>query len=171
MTTMDDRVKSPSVILLSNLSNLVDSHLAEAVDDVCQTRLILDEAIIKLECSFYGIQYELAQQRGMPETTGREMCLDRLTAHLHQAIIGLQFHDLTTQLLQRVNARFDGLRDMLVVMDSKKTIASGYGQAEDLTLSLREADETLSALSVKLQGALSKSLRQEHMRCGDVELF
>ena len=169
MTTMDDRVKSPSVILLSNLSNLVDSHIAEAVDDVCQARLILDEAIIKLECSFYGIQYELAQQQGMPEMTGREMCLDRLTAHLHQAIIGLQFHDLTTQLLQRVNARFDGLRDMLVVMDSKKTIA--YGQAEDLTLSLREADETLSALNVKLQGALSKSLRQEHMGCGDVELF
>jgi len=60
---------------------------------------------------------------------------------------------------------------MLVVMDSKKTITSSYGQSEDLTLSLREADETLSALSVKLQGALSKSLRQEHMGCGDVELF
>jgi hypothetical protein len=171
MKTMDDRIESATVVLLSKLSNIIDSHLLEAADDVCQTRLILNEAIIKLERSFYGIQDELAKQRRLAEATGNDAGQDRLTAHLHQAIIGLQFHDLTDQLLQRVNARFDGLREMLVVMDYKKTMVSGHDQAEDISISLRKADETLTALSVKLQLTLSKSLRQEHMGSGDVELF
>ncbi len=171
MKGMDDRIESATVVLSSNLPNIIDLHLAEATDDVCQTRLILDEAIIKLERSFYGIQDELAQQRRLAETNGSAACADKLTVHLHQAIIGLQFHDLTDQLLQRVNARFDGLREMLVVMDYKKTMASSHDQAEDLSLSLREADEKLSALSDTLQNVLSKSLRQQHMGSGDVELF
>ena len=171
MTTMDDRIKPATVVLFSNLPNIVDLHLAEAADDVCQTRLILDEAIIKLERSFYGIQDELAQQPRLAETAGNDTSVDRLTAHLHQAIIGLQFHDLTTQLLQRVNARFDGLREMLVVMDYKKKMLSDHDQTEDLSFYLAEADETLIALSIKLQSTLSKSLRQQHMGSGDVELF
>ncbi|UOA10489.1 hypothetical protein [Methylobacter sp. S3L5C] len=171
MKGMDDRIESATVVLSSNLPNIIDLHLAEAADDVYQTRLILDEAISKLERSFYGIQDELAQQRRLAETNGSSACADKLAVHLHQAIIGLQFHDLTDQLLQRVNARFDGLREMLVVMDYKKTMVSGYDEAEDLSLSLRESDEKLSELSVTLQNALSKSLRQQHMGSGDVELF
>lgn len=171
MTTMDDHIKPVQVILFSNLPNIVDLHLAEAADDVCQTRLILDEAIIQLERSFYGIQDELAQQPRLAETTGNDMSVDRLRAHLHQAIIGLQFHDLTTQLLQRINARFDGLREMLVMMDYKKTRVSDHDQTEDLSFYLTEIDETLAALSIKLQCTLSKSLRQEHMGSGDIELF
>lgn len=171
MKIMGDRIESATVVLFSNMSNIIDSHLLDAADDVCQTRLILNEAIIKLERSFYGIQDELAKQRRLAEETGNDADQDRLTAHLHQAIIGLQFHDLTDQLLQRVNARFDGLREMLVVMDYKKTMVSGHDQAEDISISLRKADETLTALSVKLQLTLSKSLRQEHMGSGDVELF
>ncbi len=173
MTSMDDRIQSATVVLFSKLPNIIDLHLAEAADDVCQTRLILDEAIIKLERSFYGIQDELAQQRRLAETTANDAGADRLMAHLHQAIIGLQFHDLTTQLLQRVNVRFDGLREMLVVMDYKKTMGSGHDQAEaeDLSLYLAEADEMLATLSIKLQVTLSESLRQKHMGSGDVELF
>jgi hypothetical protein len=171
MKTMDDRIESATVVLFSNLSNILNSHLLEAADDVCQTRLILNEAIIKLERSFYGIQDELAQQQCISEATGQDIGLDRLTSHLHQAIIGLQFHDLTDQLLQRVNARFDGLREILTVMDYKKTMASSPEQTEDFSLYLAEADEALIALSIKLQSALSKSLRQQHMGSGDVELF
>ncbi|MEY3288105.1 MAG: hypothetical protein RLZZ419_347 [Pseudomonadota bacterium] len=171
MKTMDDRIESATVVLFSNLLNIIDSHLLEAADDVCQTRLILNEAIIKLESSFYGIQDELAQQQSISEATGQDLCLDSLRSHLHQAIIGLQFHDLTDQLLQRVNARFDGLREILAVMDYKKKMPSSHEQTEALSLYLTESDEALIALSIKLQSRLSKSLRQQHMGSGDVELF
>lgn len=149
--------------LLASFSHLVDSHVAEVTADLRQIGLILDEAIIKLDHSFYAINDQLSEHRG--NLSAQEMS-DSLTPHLNQAITGLQFHDLTTQLLFRATSRLEGLRGII-----EQSNRLGIDGEVDLIQRLLQADQNLLALSHNLHHSFSQSLRQQHMESGDVELF
>jgi hypothetical protein len=160
---MSQAVESQIDSLLASFSHLVDSHIAEVSADLRQIGLILDEAIIKLDHSFYAINDQLAAHGS--DLTAQEMS-DSLTPHLNQAITGLQFHDLTSQLLFCAATRLDGLRE--IIQHSKSLGADGE---VDLAQRLLEADQNLLTLSHNLHHSFTQSLRQQHMESGDVELF
>lgn len=132
---------------------LVESHVVEISADLMQIRLLLDEAITKLDHSFNGVYAAIEQQRS--DVGGETNKTVKL--HLHQAITGLQFHDLTSQLLDRATRRLDGLCD---IIDYSHNMASDEGEANNL-----------QQLSNNLHNTFSQSLRQQHMDSGDVELF
>jgi len=164
---MNEGAEREMLILLANLTSLVDSHVGEAAADLRQTGLILDDAILKLNTSFHGIH------------EGLEYCLDTemggqmevLMRHLQQAIIGLQFHDITTQLLQRATARLDGVCHILLTIEALKSIPNADPKPDEIFLHLQEVDQTLAQLNENLQSRFVQSLPQQHLESGDVQLF
>jgi hypothetical protein len=159
---MSKAVESQIDGLLVSFSYLVSSHVVEVTADLKQIGLILDQAINKLDDSFYAINDELERY---PDELSSQV-LDRLAPHLNQAITGLQFHDLTTQLLHRAVTRLDGLR---AIIDCSNSL--GSDNTDDLSQRLLQADQNLLKLSHDLHHSFTQSLRQQHMESGDVELF
>lgn len=150
---MSDVSDLDAVGLTIELGYLVDTHIVEVSADLVQVRLLLDEAVVKLDDSFNGVYAALAQQRNyIGENVDKTIEL-----HLHQAIIGLQFHDLTCQLLERASLRLDGMRNIIECsndIEHKESVGDGLLQ-----------------LSKKLHNTFTLSLRQTHMDSGDIELF
>jgi len=120
-----------------------------------QTGELLDEAIDQLNLSFNALGEGLMQKQDpMGEASP-------LVPHLHSAITGLQFHDLTSQLLQRILRRLEGMSEIVAAA------ASSDGSIPEWATALQELAEQQAALEQRLQG----SLRQQDMSSGDIELF
>ena len=153
--------------LLSNLLKQVDHHVARAVADIDQTTVV-DEAINKLDRNFNDIYVAVQDPVASSADPGRHQ--DAMLC-VNNAIVALQFHDLTTQLLQRSLMRLQGMRNILSTIEDIKNAASTQQQDAEWLMHLREADHTLLHLSDKLHQSFNQSLEQRHMECGDVELF
>lgn len=152
------------IVFLTNLLQQVDHHVARAVADIDQTSVVLDEAIIKLDRNLNDIHSSVKDQGNSENARGS---LDSI----NNVIVALQFHDLTTQLLQRSLMRLEGMRNILSTVAEIKNVAFGKQHPDDFLMHLREADDTLVHLSDKLHKSFNQSLEQRHMECGDVELF
>lgn len=146
----------------SLFSQSVDTHVVTAMADLRQISLILDEAVITLNNSFFSIHDGLEAYRDSCD----DLVVDQVTPSMNKAVTALQFHDLTSQLLSRVVNRLDGLRDIV-----------GYTQhltsdkSENIAERLTRLDRRMLELSDVLHNKFSQSLNQQHMESGDVELF
>jgi len=85
-------------------------------------------------------------------------------------VTGLQFQDMTSQLIGRTMQRVTGLREVLGGVGSG-SIGISESSAEDLLAALASINTALEEQSVKLESALYKAVCQTHMESGDVELF
>lgn len=166
--------------LLQVVSESGVQHLLEVEADLTQTLFLLDEAIAKLSVSFTAIhqavseqqarldalltQYPLIHQQAYAIYEMREVISDEVNG----AVTGLQFHDLTSQLLTRTLGRVNGLRDLLLTLPLQ---ADEAHPAADVAARLRQLSEGLQRHSVALDGRLTQPVRQQHLGCGDVELF
>lgn len=145
-----------AIDFLLGLSELIQAQLLAACADVEQTGSLLDEAIDQLNPSFSALSEGLQQQDASPASDAPP-----LTPHVHAAITGLQFHDLTSQLLHRIRLRLEGLREIVVTETELDSAEPDWGRALQ-TLTTQQA-----ALEQQLQGAL----RQQTLDSGDIELF
>lgn len=168
--------------LLSNLSDHGTQHLTEVETDLMQTSFLLGEAIEKLGASFMAIHDAVsAQQASIDQLlSGTAPTPDlaeqlrlrqaEIGLHVNAAVTGLQFQDLTNQLLGRTVQRVAGLRE---VLDGIGARCPGISEssAEEIVKTLTTINEVLEEQSVKLESALWKAVCQTHMESGDIELF
>lgn len=152
-------------------------HLAEIGRDLVQMDVLLDEAIKKLCASFMAIHHAAtAQQEIMegllsgPATPEGIARLAAIRAEIGQqvgaAVTGLQFQDMTSQLLRRMALHLGGLRDMLGAPDAGGTDARPDGLGAAVRL-----DATNGAAGGARPGVARSTVKQRHMESGDIELF
>lgn len=180
--TKDKQLGSQVKHLLSNLSDHGTQHLTEVETDLMQTSFLLGEAIEKLGASFMAIHEAVTAQQASidvllsganPTPELSEQLRARhaeIGKHVNAAVTGLQFQDLTNQLLGRTVRRVAGLRE---VLDGIGSGSSGISEsnAEEIVKTLTSINEVLEEQSVKLESALWKAVCQTHMESGDIELF
>jgi hypothetical protein len=169
--------------LLSGLSNHGNQHLTEVETDLIQTNFLLKEAIDKLSASFMAIHEAITAQQQMVDTllTNVPVTPDAMSElqtrsaqiglHINAAITGLQFQDMTNQLISRTVRRIVGLRDVLGAMgENGAGIPAGADNGEMIVL-LDKINEMLKMQSTSLENELWKAVCQTHMESGDIELF
>lgn len=133
-----------------------DSHLAEVERDLAQMNALLEAAIEKLLASFMAIHRGISRQQSMlqesaadhPEfatcSARMEVLRKDLERHVGEAITGLQFQDMTRQLIQRMGAHLDCVRDDLAPPGTR---------------------------GPSPRARSPRAVHQHHLECGDVELF
>lgn len=168
--------------LLSGLSAHGNQHLTEVETDLIQTNILLNEAIGKLSASFLAIHEAVETQQKMVKAILSDATLRdaasalqaqsaQIELHINAAVTGLQFQDMTNQLISRTMRRIVGLRDVLgQVGTGSACIPVDIGNAEMVAL-LDKINETLKTQSSMLENELWKAVCQTHMESGDIELF
>lgn len=169
--------------LITELSDLGSRHLNEAETDLGQTGILLEEAIAKLSSAFMQLHEAVRAQQeqvehmlaAVPDESAdkqklRALC-DDIGNHVNEAITGLQFQDLTGQLIARTSTRLSGLREMLSEVNEMVGAIPEDGHEATATPALRAVSASLSVRSTALEELLRKSVLQHHMESGDIELF
>jgi len=161
-------------------------QLTEVETDLVQTDILLGEAIQKLASSFMELhQAVLAQQKEIElvmagngnlstDDIGRFKAIqDEITLHINASVTGLQFQDMTSQLLERIVRRVIGLRDALGVLSANSfEITPDDSQSiEELETLLKNTIESMETRLTALENGLWKTVRQTRMESGDIELF
>lgn len=169
--------------LLSGVSEHGRKHLSEVETDLMQTELLLEEAVGRLTSSFLAIHQAVdARQDGInrllaggtvsPEETARLGDMSgEISEHVNSAITSMQFQDMTSQLIDRTLKRVTGLRAFLGTLgEHGEGIALDWGSEEVVDL-LGKVSIALAIQSLELKSALRKSVNQQHLDSGDIELF
>jgi len=111
--------------LLAAVSDHGKQHLVEVEADLLQTTFLLSEAIEKLSTSFMAVHEAVTEQQqvldalladhrfGKEEIERLEAFKQKIGKEVNAAVTGLQFQDLTDQLLTRTIKRVNGLKDLL----------------------------------------------------------
>lgn len=169
--------------LLSGLSGQGHQHLTEAEKDLAQTTVLLGEAIEKLGASFQGIHAAVArQQKAIDDLLARHPAAPEMAeqfkamqgeigAHVNSAVTGLQFQDMTSQLIERTIRRIGGMRDVLDTLDTNGLGGMSAGSTQDISVLIASMNTVLNEQSARLAGLLQRSVSQTRMESGDVELF
>ncbi|HEX7972462.1 MAG TPA: chemotaxis protein [Thiobacillus sp.] len=173
-------MNTPVMRLLSGMSVHGDQHLAEVEQDLVQMGVLLDEAIKKLCASFMAIHQAVALQQealnGM-HAAGDEAArfaaihaeIDR---HIGAAVTGLQFQDMTSQLIRRMALHLAGLRDVFGMLNTRTNgspILPESGSDEILAMLNQIGDQV--GHGAGRAGGVRSTVNQRHMESGDIELF
>jgi hypothetical protein len=170
------------VRLLSGVSAHGDQHLAEVEQDLVQMDVLLDEAIKKLCASFMAIHQAVAMQQdalnsmlsdGMSKADYAERSQaihGEIKRHVGAAITGLQFQDMTGQLIRRMALHLAGLRDVFGALDANGSALPDSGDEALLTM-LSHISDRVGAHFSELEGGVRSTVNQRHMESGDIELF
>ncbi|QNA89606.1 chemotaxis protein [Massilia sp. Dwa41.01b] len=169
--------------LLSGVSTHGRRHLSEVETDLLQTELLLEEAVEKLTASFLAIHGAVGARQ---ETIDRLLASGTLSAedsaalaatsseigtHVNTAITSMQFQDMTSQLIERTLKRVAGLRDFLGTLDEHNADIRPETCSEEIVERLGKVSMALAIQSLELRSVLRKSVEQQHLESGDIELF
>lgn len=169
--------------LLSTLSEHGERHLNEIETDLVQTNVLLTEAIEKLSASFMAIHEAVTAQRHMVDTlldkhaASQEAVAElrekstQIDLHVNAAVTGLQFQDMTNQLIGRTMRRVVGVRDVLEILGAGATAIAADANNDNMIQALEKITATLKEENATLKNELWKAVRQTHMESGDIELF
>lgn len=170
--------------LLGTVAAQGTGHLAEVETDLAQTALLLTEAIEKLGASFMSIHAVISVQQdaivrlmegAAPVNKEREhlqVLQHDIDRHVNAAVTGLQFQDMTSQLLQRTLGHVGSLRGMIDVLGATAVAIGTHASADEVVAQLALASSGIASSRVQFDGAqLRKAVSQIHMESGDIELF
>ncbi len=169
--------------LLAAVSDHGKQHLVEVEADLLQTTYLLSEAIEKLGASFMAVHEAVTQQQqvinalmakhqfGEEETEQLEAFKQKVGEEVNAAVTGLQFQDLTSQLLTRTIKRVNGLKDLLHELGNHSNAIDPEHEHEEIAKFLDDMSHTLHVGSRALSGGLRRSVDQQDMATGDIELF
>jgi hypothetical protein len=169
--------------LITSLSEQGSQHLTEVETDLVQTTFLLGEAIQKLGASFMAIHEAVCAQQetvelllagGAPsaENVAKIRALqNQIGQHVNAAVTGLQFQDMTSQLIGRTVRRVSGLREVLAMMSENSAGMLPESETDHIVELLNDLNKVIEEHSTKLESILWKPVRQTHMESGDVELF
>lgn len=169
--------------LLSGVSDHGTQHLTEVETDLVQTAVLLGQAIEKLGASFLAIHAAVLAQQEIVDLllSGEEPTPEfaekvkavygEIGNHVNAAVTGLQFQDLTSQLIDRTVKRVSGLRQFLGALGSSGEVMLPESDNEEVINLLIGINKALAAQSLELEGMLRKVVNQKNMNTGDIELF
>lgn len=183
----------PTKTMLQELKRLLldtasggSRQLTEVESDLVQTNILLGEAIGKLGSSFMELHRSVQVQQTILEELMNGSgaisaeSIERLRGtqaevshHVNAAVTGLQFQDMTSQLLERIVRRVIGLREALGVLSANSfEIVPEQGQTdEELKELLASTVQAMEERLTVLDSGLWKAVRQTRMESGDIELF
>ncbi|TCS39138.1 hypothetical protein EDC30_10189 [Paucimonas lemoignei] len=169
--------------LLTAVAENGNQHLTEVETDLMQTTFLLGEAIEKLSASFMAIHETVRAQQEMvdallaggerPEHSEERLksLQADISTHVNAAVTGLQFQDMTTQLIGRTVRRVTGLREVLDLLEGGSAGVLEDTPAEAIAEILHNLNELVDSQAQKLESLLWKPVQQTHMESGDIELF
>jgi len=169
--------------LLSGVSVHGRRHLSEVETDLLQTNLLLEEAIDKLTSSFMAIHSAVGERQaaidrllagGKPseeDSAALAAMSGEIGTHVNTAITSMQFQDMTSQLIERTLKRVTGLRDFLGTLDEHGASIHPETESEEIVERLGKVSMALAIQSLELRSVLRKSVEQQHLESGDIELF
>ncbi len=166
--------------LLTEVSNHGTQHLTEVETDLLQTTDLLNGAIEKLGASFMAIHEAVSEQQSEIDallstsaaSSERVLALrEKVSLEVNAAVTGLQFQDMTSQLIARVIKRVNGLRESFIALAEHGKNMDPAHEHEEVVKLLQEMSMSLTVRDDALKGGLNKSVRQEDMDSGEVELF
>ncbi|CAN5240830.1 hypothetical protein BH11PSE11_BH11PSE11_17260 [soil metagenome] len=169
--------------LLSGVSDHGTQHLTEIETDLAQTTVLLAEAIEKLGASFMAIHAAVcAQQETLDQLLAADGPTPELAAklsagkneighHVNAAVTGLQFQDMTSQLISRTMLRIAGLRDVLDTLGEGGADLVPDSESAEIEALVKNVNELIREKSLRLGSASWKAVSQTHMDSGDIELF
>lgn len=168
---------------LAALSRQGEVHLTEVDTDLNQTGYLLLQAIEKLGNSFMGIHQALASQHALidamrdgelltPALRGQFSRLQEQAAmHVNSAVTGLQFQDMTSQLIGRVAGHAGALRAVLDNVSAQAALLPVASDEADVQVLLDALNQTLDENGEAQKEVVRKTVAQTHMESGDIELF
>lgn len=168
--------------LLSGVSRHGDQHLAEVERDLVQMDVLLNEAVKKLCANFMAIHHAIGLQqealkstvsagKPAPEQAARlDMLREEIRQHVGAAVTGLQFQDMTSQLIGRMVQHLAGLRDIFGTLVNGTADLPESG-SEEMMVMLNRISDRVGARCGELTGAVRSTVNQHHMESGDIELF
>jgi len=169
--------------LLSAVSDHGKQHLVEVEADLMQTTFLLGEAIEKLGASFMAIHEAVMTQQqeidtilssaGLPAGTNQKITeyREKIGEEVNAAITGLQFQDMTSQLIERTIKRVNGLRESLTALATHGEGMDAEHEHEEIARLLVEMSANLNTRSDAMKFGLKKSVSQRDMDSGEIELF
>lgn len=183
MTTTSNSLALQIKDLLSTLSEHGRQHLNELETDLMQTNVLLTEAIEKLGASFMAIHAAVtAQQQLVDALLANEASsqtdmvrlreqASQIDLHVNSAVTGLQFQDMTNQLIGRTMRRVVGFRDVLEILGNGAEGLEAEASDDKMICALNKINDMLEAENAVLERELWKAVQQTHMESGDIELF
>ncbi len=169
--------------LMAAVSDHGTRHLVEIEADLLQTSDLLTEAIEKLGISFMALHESVTEQQlflnglmlqhSFDATAARklEVFKEKIGEEVNAAVTGLQFQDLTSQLLTRVDQRLACLKSLLHELGCYSDVVDSEDQHEKIADFLERMNRNLHHSNAMLSGGLRRSVVQQDMGAGDVELF
>lgn len=169
--------------LLTAVSDHGAHHLVEVESDLAQTTFLLSGAIEKLGDSFMAIHAAVADQQqqieallsvtDIPQETHKKIMglREKIGAEVNAAVTSLQFQDMTSQLIARVIKRVDGLKESLSVLATHGEGMGSEHEHEEILNLLEEMSSSLSTRDDALKGGIIKSVAQQDMSSGEIEMF
>ena len=169
--------------LLAAVSDHGKQHLVEVESDLQQTTFLLTEAIEKLGASFMAIHETVSKQQEVLSTLIKHHQLEqadggelqqleqKIAQEVNSAVTGLQFQDMTSQLIARTIKRVNGLKELLEELASHADEIEPNHEHEEIAKFLEGISHTLNTGSHALSGGLRRSVNQQDMATGDIELF
>ena len=148
-----------------------------------QTTFLLSEAIEKLGASFMAIHQAVSEQQAELELLISQHAFardeaEKLKAYkqsigeeVNAAVTGLQFQDLTSQLIARTIKRVNGLKELLETLGTHGDEIEPEHEHDEIARFLAEMNHSLNARSDALTGGLRRSVDQQDMGSGEIELF
>ncbi len=169
--------------LLAAVSDHGKQHLVEVEADLMQTTILLSGAIDKLSISFMAVHEAVTKQQQVLDSLmaihhfkQEEVdLLDNLTKEIgnevNSAVTAMQFQDMTSQLLTRTIRRVNGLRDLLQELATHGNEMDPSHEHDEIAKFLDDMSHSLHVGSHALSGGLRRSVDQQNMVTGDVDLF
>lgn len=169
--------------LLAAVSRHGDWHLLEIETDLQQTAFLLDEAIEKLSGSFMTVYAQLQEQQAavqllveagklQPEEMQQlQVYQDNIGQEVNKVVTGMQFQDMTNQLLQRTIHRVNGLKELLHELSSHQFPMAAEDEHEEIGRFIMQLNQKFDQGSKHLTGHLRKSVNQQDLATGDIDLF
>lgn len=169
--------------LLAGVSDQGNQHLTEVETDLVQTTFLLGEAIEKLGASFMALHAAVSAQQeavnfllegGAPTPERAERLQEiqgEIGKHINAAVTGLQFQDMTSQLIGRTVRRVTGLREVLNSLGTESCDVRPEADVEQIEALFDKLNAAIESHTEKLQSLGWKPVHQTHMESGDVELF
>jgi hypothetical protein len=169
--------------LLSGVAVHGRRHLNEVETDLLQAELLLEEAIDKLTSSFMAIHSAVGARQhtidlllagGTPsaeQSAHLSGMSGEIGVHVNSAITSMQFQDMTSQLIDRTIRRVAGLREFLGTLSEHGDSILPDTGSEEIVDHLGKVSMALAIQSLELRSVLRKSVNQQHLESGDIELF
>ncbi|MDP8566984.1 chemotaxis protein [Methylophilus aquaticus] len=169
--------------LLAAVSTHGDWHLLEIETDLQQTTFLLNEAIEKLSHSFMNVYAQLTEQQTalqlladagklQPEEMQQlQIFQDNIGQEVNKVVTGMQFQDMTNQLIQRTINRVNGLKALLQELSSHQLPMTAEDEHDEIRNFIMQLNQNFGQGSQHLTGNLRKSVNQQDLASGDIDLF